>query len=130
MQKIQEWPLFIKICFGTVFTALVVAGLVEIPNYPEQGEEDSSQNLNSLVNVEIIVVSDTNEPLENVEVRFVSKGSPEVRRTNTDGFAQIQIPSRDDIEITLSKDEFRTARHNLNLNNDSGRTRTYYMQPQ
>jgi len=83
-----------------------------------------------LVNIDIIVESDIAKPLENVEIRFVSKGSPEVRRTNTDGFTQIEIPARNDIEIILTKEGFETARHTLNLNNDPNRTRTYYLKSQ
>lgn len=133
MQNIKDWPLFIKICFGVIIASLAVAGLVEVPKLTKEqvaGENASQESAKDLVNVDIIVESTTSKPLENVEVRFVSKGSPEVRRTNTDGFTQIAIPSRDDIEITISKDKFETARHTLNLNNDPNRTRTYYLKPQ
>lgn len=126
MQNIKDWPLFFKICFGIVFLALAIAGLVEIPKINERqtsGENISQETATELVKVDIIVESDVNQPLENVEVRFVSKGSPEVRKTNTDGFTQIEIPVRDDIEITLSKEGFQTSRHTMNLNNDPNRTR-------
>jgi hypothetical protein len=132
VQNIKDWPLFIKICFGVIIAGLTVAGLVEIPKLSKQqvtGENISQETATGLVNVDIIVESAT-RPVENVEVRFVSKGSPEVRKTNTDGFTQIEIPARDDIEITLSKEGFKTARHTLNLNNDPKRTRTYYLKPQ
>ncbi|MBD2095307.1 carboxypeptidase regulatory-like domain-containing protein [Trichocoleus sp. FACHB-591] len=133
MQNIKDWPLFIKICFGLIFLALVVAGLIEIPKLSEQQTSEQSnpkQAATELVNVDIIVVSDTAKPLENVEVRLVSKGAPEVRKTNTDGFVQIDIPARRDIEITLIKEGFKTARYTINLNNDPNRTRTYYLKPQ
>lgn len=133
MQNFKDWPLFIKICFGAVIMALAVAGLIEVPKLnglqtSDEGEGSQETSV-ELVNVEIIVESDTATPLENVEVRFVSKGAPETRRTNTDGFTQIEIPSRSDIEITLSKEGFETARHTLDLNNDPNRTRTYYLKP-
>lgn len=133
MQNIKDWPLFVKIGSGVIIAALTIAGLIEVPKLNEQSiaEEPTSQEASTeLVNVDIIVESDAASPLENVEVRFVSKGSPEVRRTNTDGFTQIEIPARADIEITLSKEGFATARHTLNLNNDPNRTRTYYLKPQ
>ncbi|MGB7273516.1 MAG: hypothetical protein WBC69_09470 [Geitlerinemataceae cyanobacterium] len=132
MENIKDWPLFVKICFGIILVALLLAGLIEIPKSNERqpsGENTSQETATELVKVDIIVESDTNQPLENVEVRFVSKGSPEVRKTNTDGFTQIEIPARDDIEITLSREGFETSRHTMNLNNDPNRTRTYYLKP-
>lgn len=139
MQNFKDWPAFIKICFGVIISALIAAGLVELPKLNAQQEsgenqqppaEDAQKVLADLVNIEIIVESNASTPLENVEVRFVSKGAPEVRKTNTDGFTQIEIPSRSDIEITLSKNGFETARHTLNLKNDPNRTRRYYLKPQ
>ena len=133
MQNIKDWPIFIKICFGVLIAGFTVAGLIEVPKLTKQqaAEENASgKSAKELVNVDIIVESNASQPLENVEVRFVSKGSPEIRKTNTDGFTQIAIPSRDDIEITLSKEGFGTARHTLNLNNDPNRTKTFYLKPQ
>lgn len=133
MQNIKDWPLFVQICFGIIFSVFAIAGFIEIPKFNQQqttGKNISQEIATELVNVDIIVESDASKPLKNVEVRFVSKGSPEVRRTNTDGFTQIEIPSRDNIEITLSKEGFEGARHTLNLKNDANRTRTYYLKPQ
>jgi hypothetical protein len=133
VQNIKDWPLFVKVCFGLIILALAVAGLIEVPKISEKQitEENASPNVDTeLVNIDIIVESDIAKPLENVEIRFVSKGSPEVRRTNTDGFTQIEIPARNDIEIILTKEGFETARHTLNLNNDPNRTRTYYLKSQ
>ena len=133
MQNIKDWPPFVKICFGVIAVAFTIAGLIEAPKLSKQriaGGNTSQKAANELVNVDIIVESDTTKLLENVEIRFVSKGSPEIRRTNTDGFTQIDIPARDYIEITLSKKGFETARHTLNLNNDPKRTRTYYLKSQ
>lgn len=133
MQNIKDWPLFVKICFGVIGVALVVAGLIEVPKLSGQQtvEKNNSQEAaTELVNVDIIVMSDADKPLENAEIRILSKGSPEVRKTNTDGFVQIDIPARKDIEIIISKEGFKTARHTINLNNDPNRTRTYYLKPQ
>lgn len=135
MQNIKDWPVFIKVCFGVITASLVIAGALEIPKLSKQqtAEENTSQKTaTELLNVDIIVLSDEAnlKPIENVEIRFISKGSPEVRRTNTDGFTQIDIPTRQDIEITLSKEGFKQSRYTLNLNNDPKRTRTYYLKPQ
>ncbi|WP_225901130.1 carboxypeptidase regulatory-like domain-containing protein [[Leptolyngbya] sp. PCC 7376] len=90
--------------------------------------ENSESETTELINVEIIVLdSGENLPIQDVEVRVVSTGGPEVRRTNTDGFVQIEIPTRDDVGITLAKDGFQTSRHSINLKNDPNRTREYYL---
>ena len=135
MQNIKDWPIFIKVCFGLITTALVIAGATEIPklNKQQKAEDNTSQkNATELLNVDIIVLSDeaTSKPIENAEIRFISKGSPEVRRTDTNGFTQIDIPVRQDIEITISKEGFKQSRYTLSLSNDPNRTRKYYLQPQ
>jgi hypothetical protein len=134
VQNIKDWPLFIKICFGIIIITLTVAGVVEIPKLSEKqtsGKESSQKGAADSVKIGIIIESaNTAKVLENVEVRFVSKGSPETRMTDTQGFAQIEIPSREDIEITLSKKGFKTAKFTTNLNNDSQKTRTYRLESQ
>ena len=135
MQNIKDWPVFVKVCFGIVITSIAIYGAAEIPklNKQQSTEENTSQKIAAeLVNVDIIVLSDeaNSKPIENVEIRFTSKGSPEVRRTDTNGFTQIDIPVRKDIEITISKEGFKQSRYTLSLNNDPNRTRKYYLQPQ
>jgi hypothetical protein len=131
VQNIKDWPIFIKICFGIIIGTLTIAGIVEIPKLSEKqtpGKESSQKGADS-VKIAIIIESiNTAKVLENVEVRFVSKGSPETRMTNTDGFTQIEIPSREDIEITLSKKGFKSAKYTINLNNDPQKTRTYRLE--
>ena len=109
MQNIKDWPLFIKVCFGLITTALIIAGATEIPklNKQQKLEDNTSQKtVTELLNVDIVVLSEeaTSKPIENAEIRFISKGSPEVRKTDTNGFTQIDIPVRQDIQITISKE--------------------------
>ncbi|AFY40024.1 hypothetical protein Lepto7376_3868 [[Leptolyngbya] sp. PCC 7376] len=131
MQRIKDWPVFVKICFGIIISALSYAGITVIPQIVTQApiqSENSESETTELINVEIIVLdSGENLPIQDVEVRVVSTGGPEVRRTNTDGFVQIEIPTRDDVGITLAKDGFQTSRHSINLKNDPNRTREYYL---
>jgi hypothetical protein len=133
VQNIKDWPSFIKICFGIIFGALVVAGFIEKPKFDMSqvtGDKSSQNAAKELVDVDIVVQSEAYKPLEDVEVTVNSKGSPEIRKTNTDGFAQLSIPSRDDVEITLRKKGFEISRHTLKLSNDPKRTRTYYLKNQ
>lgn len=134
MQNIKDWPLFVRICFGVIISTLIVAGIVEIPKLSEKqtsGKESSQKGAADSVKIGIIIESaNTEKVLEKVEVRFVSKGSPENRMTDTQGFTQIEIPSTEDIEITLSKKGFKTAKYTINLNNDPKKTRTYRLESQ
>lgn len=133
VQNVKDWPLFVKICFGIIFGALVLAGLVEKPKLDIQkafGDKSSQDVSKELVDIDIIVQSEAYKPLKDVKVTFNSKGSPEVRNTNTDGFARISIPVRDDVEITLEKKGFEISRHTLKTSNDPKRVKTYYLRSQ
>ncbi len=77
--------------------------------------------------VDLILQSEELKPLPEVEVRFIFKGAPEIRRTDTNGYSTIQIPRRGDVEVILSKEGFETIRHIINLGNDPKRTRTYQL---
>jgi hypothetical protein len=79
----------------------------------------------SFIEVELIVQAEDLKPLENVEVRFITKGAPEVRSTDSNGYQRLQIPRRKDVELIFSKKGFETLRSIINLGNDSDRTRTY-----
>lgn len=81
----------------------------------------------NFADVDLIVQNEKFAPIEDAEVRFIFKGAPEVRRTDSNGYSSIRIPSRGDIEIILSKGGFETVRQIINLGNDSDRTRTYQL---
>lgn len=124
MQNFKDFPVWVKACFAIIIAAAAIAGFIELPKLTQQSSSETEAN-EALIEVEIIVETDNGQPIEGVDVRFISKGAPEGRRTNTDGFVRIEIPARDDIDITLDKQGFKTARHTINLNNDPNRTRTY-----
>ena len=98
MDQIDKWPNWVKGSFGLVIVALAIAGVRGLPKLNEQGitkEEVSQKNTVELMNIDIRVVDDTtSKSIENAEIMFVSKGTPEIRRTNTTGFTQIDIPPR------------------------------------
>jgi hypothetical protein len=77
--------------------------------------------------VGLIVQTEQFAPLENVEVRFITKGAPEVRLTDSNGYTRLQIPSTGDVEVILAKKDFETLRLVINLDNDSNRARTYQL---
>jgi hypothetical protein len=49
--------------------------------------------------VELIVLTEQFAPVENVEARFITKGAPEVRRTDSNGYSRLRIPSRGDVNL-------------------------------
>ena len=133
MQNITNWPLFVKAGFSLIIGVLVVGGLLEIPKLNVQkgpGDKSSQETAKELIEIDIIIESDTRKVLEDAEIRFVSKGSPEIRKTNTDGYARIAIPVRNDVDINISKKGFETSRHTLNLSNDPNRSKIFYLKVQ
>lgn len=130
MENLDKLPNWIKISLGIIATALIAAvlraiGVKDLPNFSSPSTQDSTAT--NLLNVDLIVQTEQGEPVEEVGVTFTSKGAPEVKRTNTSGFVQLQIPSRDDIEIRLSKTGFKSATYTVNLKNDPQRTRTFQL---
>jgi hypothetical protein len=78
--------------------------------------------------VEFNVYTVDYQPIELVEVRFISSGAPTSRYTDSNGYVDINIPRRDDIEVILSKSGLRTKRLILNLLTGENRTLTIYME--
>ena len=64
------------------------------------------------------------QPIEGVEVRFKFSGAPESRSTNSDGYVDISIPARDDIDIVLTKEGFETIDRTINTAVDVPNIRT------
>jgi hypothetical protein len=126
MQNIKDWPIFVKIGFGFLISTLVIAGLVEIPKL--SGQKTPLENaVSDLVDIDVLVYTESKEPLEGVEVRFIVKGSPVVKQTNTEGYTQIQIPKVGDIDIELRKKGFKTATHNIDTQIDPKKNREYIL---
>lgn len=106
--------------------AAIVVGLTnkEIKCFFRLDEEACRANYTE---VDLIVQTEQFAPLENVQVSFITKGAPEVRRTDSNGYTRLRVPSRGDVEVILSKKDFETLRQIINLGNDSNRTRTYQL---
>jgi hypothetical protein len=84
--------------------------------------------LSGFTKVKLVVRNKKYEPIQGVEVRFLAQGAPDVKYTDSNGFSDIQIPSREDIEITLLKDGFETLNQVVNVGNSpDDRTRTFQL---
>lgn len=78
-------------------------------------------------NVELIVKTDSQEPLSDVNVEFKSEGPPGTALTDSNGYTTIKIPSTTDVQVTLSKEGFTTKSYVIDLRKDSVVTRTYML---
>ncbi|MBD2437882.1 pentapeptide repeat-containing protein [Nostoc sp. FACHB-110] len=78
--------------------------------------------------VELITKKETGETLEGVKIQFIGQGAPEVQWTDNNGYAKVQIPSKGDIDVILSKPNYPTQNFTINLANDQTRTRSIRFQ--
>lgn len=79
-------------------------------------------------NFQLLIVTEESKPIEGVEVFFIMPDDkpPEIKRTNSDGYVQIKLPSKGDIEVKLSKEGYETLTRTVNLDIEiEPRTRTY-----
>lgn len=68
--------------------------------------------------------------IRDVEVRIQSDGPPTLKKTDSNGFFQIRIPTRKVATITLTKKYFKTENYSVNLQVDQNTTKTFYMEPE
>ena len=117
-----------KWLIGTGVAVLTFAGSFLVPEV--RCTLKISNDCAAFVDVEIVVESEQRQPLEQVEVRFKSKGAPESKKTDSAGFARIRIPKTDkvdQVDIVLSKPGFQTKAYPINLKNDTITTQTYLL---
>lgn len=112
-----------KIIIGTVASAFFVTLVGLNADLSFLGGDPSAE----LVPVEFVIQTTQGQPIEGVKIQFIFEGAPESALTNTDGYARVSIPKRKDIDITLTKEEFKTIRRTINLNVEN-RTRTYQLE--
>lgn len=74
--------------------------------------------------VDFIVKGENSQFLPGVKVYLASKGAPEVVETDSNGYAQIKIPSRGDVNINLQKEGYQAKSFTVNLKNNRENTRT------
>lgn len=67
-------------------------------------------------------------PIANVDVEVSPDGPPEVKKTDSNGYVEIKIPTRKSVEVRLSQKDYRNEMYMVNLQNDPGTTKTFYME--
>ncbi|MBD1861818.1 MULTISPECIES: hypothetical protein [Trichocoleus] len=99
--------------------------------FPQGSTTENTQSQtkpNEMMEVGFNIYTTDNQPIEQVEVRFIFNGAPISRYTDSNGYVNIEVPRRKDIEVILSKDGFQLKRQILNLQVDPNETFTIYLQ--
>ncbi|MBD2501171.1 pentapeptide repeat-containing protein [Anabaena azotica] len=73
--------------------------------------------------VELITQKETGEALDGVKIQFISQGAPEVQYTDNNGYAKVILPSKGDVYVNLSKQNYPPQNFTINLENEQTRTR-------
>jgi hypothetical protein len=116
-----KWGLIIAIA-GVIITALTVPEFRGVIGLKSETPKSESPVV-SKADVELITQTDTGEALDGVEIQFISQGAPEVQYTDSNGYAKVQIPSKGDVVVNLSKKGYPSQNFMINLENDQTRTR-------
>lgn len=126
MQFFQNLPQPVKIVLSlAIFLLVGIVSVDKIPNLFANNPEEKEQKQ---IDLSLVIRDDDNNPLEGVDVSFQGTGAVESRRTDTNGYVSINLPERQDIEIVMRKEGFKTKRQIMNLTIDSEKTVTYYLE--
>jgi len=68
--------------------------------------------------VELITQIHTGEALAGVKIQVIAQGPPEVQYTDNNGYAKVQIPSKGDVRVNLSKSGYPSQDFIINLETD------------
>ena len=112
-------PSRVKAFIAIALLGLAAVGVIQLDFAPEKGTEAA------MTDVQIIIQTETGEPISNVEVRVISKGAPIIVYTNTSGYVWLEIPERSDVDIQLSKENYQTIYETINLIADPNRNRIF-----
>ena len=119
----SRWTIYIGILLSIL--AIIVAVTTPEVRHFFGFETNQYSKDPEMKEVDLIVKTESLQPLLNVSVEFNSQGPPEPVLTDSSGYAKIKIPSTTDVQITLRKDGFETISYRIDLKKDPGLTRTY-----
>lgn len=116
--------------FAAIFSACVTAGVMTLEGTDifSFGSETLQEQEVKYIRIQFIVLDKENKPVENVNVRFISEGSPPVRLTDSDGFVGIDVPEISEIQIIFNKEGYKTINRTLDLRVDPEETLTIRME--
>ncbi|NEO56276.1 MAG: carboxypeptidase-like regulatory domain-containing protein, partial [Okeania sp. SIO3B5] len=105
---------FLGIFIVAVLLTIAVFLGVDLPNSEPE-----------LTQVNIIVQTDSNEAIPGVNIQVISKGAPVNLYTDSNGYARVEIPSRGDVDVVLSKDGYERKKETIDLAVDPNRNRIF-----
>ncbi|MGK7919744.1 MAG: carboxypeptidase regulatory-like domain-containing protein [Trichodesmium sp.] len=105
---------FLGIFIVAVLLTIAVFLGVDLPNSEPE-----------LIQVNIIVQTDSDEPIPGVNIQVISKGAPVNLYTDSNGYARVEIPSRGDVDVVLSKDGYERKKETIDLAVDPNRNRIF-----
>ncbi|NEP09474.1 MAG: hypothetical protein F6K14_04425 [Symploca sp. SIO2C1] len=112
-----------QVKFGLFLVALVIA---LVTGYSFNGSD--IPKIDNPIQVDFVVQTEQKQPVEGAKIQFIFDGAPEPRWTNDLGYARVEIPQRDDIDIVITKKGFKTLSQTMNLKADTERTRIYQLE--
>jgi len=108
-----------------VFTVIISIKSITLPPSPT----GTTPNPTTSIKVDLTVIDiETKQPISDINVYFLSKGSPATKMTDDNGYTSIEIPERGDIQVTLSKSGYKTKNFTINLETDKNRIISEYME--
>lgn len=130
MQAIQNLPWWAKAAFAFVLIAAGVSGFEILGEDFPLLTQSSQQSFDSqdLRNIAITIHDrNTSQPIESVEIQIIFDGPPVRKMTDRNGYTEIDIPTRDSVQLILTHQDYQTARESINLNTDPNTNRILYM---
>ncbi|QHG17654.1 TIR domain-containing protein [Nostoc sp. ATCC 53789] len=124
---LNSLPTPVKIFVGFGLIGLVLIGVVQSDKLPFlEGNNTGTENKQKeMIKVQLIVQTEDSAPISDVEIQFISQGAPSTAFTKSNGYAQIEIPSRDDVDIVLSKKGYEVLTETINISTDPNRTKSF-----
>ena len=128
----QSLPLSLKkalpaICIVLVLTGVFNEKILDTIN-GIISEPLSSDTQPERIEVDFVIKDNNFNPVQGARISFQWQGAVEVRVTDSNGFVRINIPKRNDIEVTITKPGFKTQLQTINLDADINRTVTYFIE--
>ena len=118
----NQLPNSVKVVIGFFLLGLVAAGLISLSDLSSLSENLSND---TYVDVQILVQTDDNQPIQDAKVQFISRGSPTTKYTTASGYTEIEIPSRESVEVNVTKEGYVTLVEILNLEVDPDRNKKF-----
>lgn len=128
MQFFQNLPPSIKNTLLFLIVIFSLLGFTKLDDFTDFLVANNSEQEEQKINVGFVIRDSDDNPIEGVNVSFQGIGAVETRRTDSDGYVGISLTERQDIEIVMIKEGFKTKRKIINLDIDDKKTVTYYLE--